>query len=358
MEVFGRYQLNEQLGHGGMGVVYRAFDTMLERIVALKLVAATYGDDPEMRERFLREARAAARLTHKNIVTVYDLSEHEGRLYLAMEYLAGEDLQRRLARPDKMPLSRKLEVAIEICQGVEHAHLHSIIHRDLKPANIFLTESGGVKLLDFGLARPVTSQLTQSHKLMGTPNYMAPEQIRGERADQRSDIFSLGVVLYEMFGGRKAFEGDSIASTLYKILEVVPEPLSNFDAELPPELCSIIDRAIAKSREDRYGQVSMLLGDLTALQPRSGGASSVTISPLAATLRGSRRRRGSRRAARLRSDRRRPWSPRQRLAAHARLLQPGSSPCWPSRRLPAGSTRIERRHRLRRRLRKRPRHRR
>jgi serine/threonine-protein kinase len=236
MESFGRYQLHEQLGQGGMGVVYRAHDTVLERVVALKLVAASYVDDPEMRERFFREARAAAHLTHKNIVTVYDLGEHDGRPYLAMEYLAGEDLQRRLARPEKMPFSRRQEVALEICDGVEHAHAHGIIHRDLKPANIYLAENGGVKILDFGLARPVASQLTHSNMLMGTINYMAPEQVRAERADQRSDIFSLGVVLYELFGGQKAFEGDSVASTLYKILEDVPEPLPDLDSELPAAL--------------------------------------------------------------------------------------------------------------------------
>ncbi|HTL42962.1 MAG TPA: protein kinase [Vicinamibacterales bacterium] len=262
MESFGRYELHEQLGHGGMGVVYRAHDTVLQRIVALKLVAASYVDDPEMRERFFREARAAAQLTHKNIVTVYDLGEHEGRPYLAMEYLAGEDLQRRLSRPEKMPLARRLEVATEFCQGVEHAHEHGIVHRDLKPANIFLADNGGVKILDFGLARPMASQLTQSNMLMGTINYMAPEQVRGERADQRSDIFSLGVVLYELFGGRRAFEGDSVASTLYKILQDVPEPLSSVDAEIPPSLAQVVERALAKNREERYQNVAAVVSDL------------------------------------------------------------------------------------------------
>jgi eukaryotic-like serine/threonine-protein kinase len=286
MESFGRYQLHEQLGHGGMGVVYRAHDTVLQRIVALKLVAASYVDDPEMRERFFREARAAAQLTHKNIVTVYDLGEHEGRPYLAMEYLAGEDLQRRLSRPDKIALSRRLDIALEFCQGVEHAHEHGIVHRDLKPANIFLSENGAVKILDFGLARPMSSQLTQSNMLMGTINYMAPEQVRGERADQRSDIFSLGVVLYELFGGRKAFEGDSVASTLYKILEDVPEPLSTLDAEVPEALSNIVERALAKRREDRYEHVGALLGQLREVahpSPLSVAGSQITLAP--ATIR-------------------------------------------------------------------------
>ena len=182
METFGRYQLQEKLGQGGMGVVYRAFDTVLHRIVALKLVLSPEDLDPEMRERFFREARAAGHLTHKNVVTVYDLGEHEGKPYLAMEFLQGEDLQRRLARPERMSLARRLDLASEICQGVEYAHSHGVIHRDIKPANIYITEDGGAKILDFGLARLITSQLTQSNMLMGTLNYMAPEQVRGERA--------------------------------------------------------------------------------------------------------------------------------------------------------------------------------
>jgi serine/threonine-protein kinase len=195
-----------------------------------------------------------------------------------MEYLAGEDLQRRLARPEKMPISRRIEIAIEICHGVEHAHAHGIVHRDLKPANIYLAENAGVKILDFGLARPMASQLTHSNMLMGTINYMAPEQVRAERADHRSDIFSLGVVLYELFGGRKAFDGDSVASTLYKILEQFPEPLPNLDPELPPSLWPIVERALAKNREERYQQVSALVGDLQELAHPS--SASVAVSPL------------------------------------------------------------------------------
>ena len=283
MESFGRYELHEQLGHGGMGIVYRAHDTVLQRVVALKLVGASYVDDPDMRERFFREARAAAQLTHKNIVTVYDLGEYEGRPYLAMEYLAGEDLQRRLSRPDKMSLARRMEIATEFCAGVEHAHEHGIVHRDLKPANIFLAENGAVKILDFGLARPMGSQLTQSNMLMGTINYMAPEQVRGERADQRSDIFSLGVVLYELFGGRRAFEGDSVASTLYKILEDVPQPLPSLDSEIPSSLWAVVERALAKNREDRYQHVSAVMGDLRQVAnpaPLSvSGSPAATVAP-------------------------------------------------------------------------------
>src|SRR4051812_3751849 len=278
MESFGGYELQDRLGQGGMGVVYRAFDTVLQRIVALKLVLTPEGLEPDMRERFFREARAAGHLTHKNIVTIYDLGEHEGKPYLAMEYLEGEDLQRRLARPERMSLTRRLDLANEICQGVEYAHSHGVIHRDIKPANIYITEDGGAKILDFGLARLITSQLTQSNMLMGTLNYMAPEQVRGERADQRSDIFSMGVVLYELFGGRKAFERDSVASTLFKILQDVPEPLWRLDPSLPRELAAIIDRSMAKLRDERYAEMSALRLDLDMFRQRHQAAGPITPS--------------------------------------------------------------------------------
>jgi serine/threonine-protein kinase len=263
MQTIGRYELVEKLGQGGMGVVYRAFDPLLQRVVALKLIA-TLEADQELRERFFREARAAGQLSHKNIITIYDLGEHEGQPFLAMEYLEGQDLQQRMTSPAAMSLARKLELAIEICEGLEYAHLHGVIHRDIKPANIFITNGGIAKILDFGLARLITSELTNSNMMMGTLNYMAPEQVRGERADHRSDIFSAGVVLYEVLGGRRAFEGDSFGATLYKILEEVPVPLRELDENLPPELIAIVERAIEKPRETRYQHMGEMLRDLVA----------------------------------------------------------------------------------------------
>ena len=248
-----------------MGVVYRAHDTLLEREVALKIIGATIEGNTELRERFFREARAAGQLSHRNVITIHDLGEHEGQPYLAMEFLKGEDLQHRLTRPDPMTLTRKLEIAFEICEGLAYAHRRGLIHRDIKPANIFITDEGVVKILDFGLARMVTSELTASNMMLGTLNYMAPEQIRGERIDHRADIFSFGVVLYEILSGRKAFQGDSFATTLYKILQDVPEPLLNIDATLPYEVVMLVEKAIAKSRDDRYQDLSELSRDL-ALQ--------------------------------------------------------------------------------------------
>jgi len=245
-----------------MGVVYRAHDSLLEREVALKIISASIEGNPELRERFYREARAAGQLSHRNIITIHDLGEHDGQPYLAMEYLNGEDLQRRLSRPEPMSLARKLEIAADICDGLSYAHRRGLIHRDIKPANIFITDEGVVKLLDFGLARMVTSELTASNMMLGTLNYMAPEQVRGERTDHRSDIFSFGVVLYEILSGRKAFQGDSFATTLYKILQDVPEPLQNIDASLPYEVVRLVEKSIAKMKEERYQDLSDLGRDL------------------------------------------------------------------------------------------------
>ena len=245
-----------------MGVVYRARDTLLERVVALKVIGTTIDENPELRERFFREARAAGQLSHRHIITIHDLGEHEGSPYLAMEFLTGEDLHRKLARNVPMSLYRKLEIAAEMCDGLGYAHRRGVIHRDIKPANIFITDDGVVKILDFGLARMVSSELTGSNMVLGTLNYMSPEQVRGERTDHRADIFSLGVVLYELIGGKRAFEGDSFATTLYKILQDDPQPLLALDASLPHELVTMIDRAIAKSRDDRYQDLSELSRDL------------------------------------------------------------------------------------------------
>ena len=248
MHTIGRYQLLERLGQGGMGVVYRAHDTLLERTVAVKMISAPIDQNADLRERFFREARSAGQLSHRNIITIHDLGEHEGQPYLAMEFLEGHDLQERMVSPQKLSVRRKLDIAIDICEGLDYAHVHGVIHRDIKPANVFVTDGGMVKILDFGLARLVTSELTRSNMMMGTLNYMAPEQIRGERVDHRVDIFSAGVVLYELFGGKRAFEGDSFASTLYKILQESPTSLRELDPTLP-------DRADSDCRA-RAGQTS------------------------------------------------------------------------------------------------------
>jgi serine/threonine-protein kinase len=281
LQTIGRYQVVEKLGHGGMGTVYKAFDPLLTRVVAVKVISTHLDNEEHHRERFFREARAAAHLSHRNIITIHDLGEDAGVPFLAMEFLEGRDLERRMKSPEGMSLTRKLEIALDTCDGLAHAHSFNIIHRDIKPANIFITDTGEVKLLDFGLARLVTSELTRSNVMVGTINYMAPEQVRAEKVDHRADIFSLGVVFYELLGGRKPFDGDSFASTMYKILSEAPEPLDAIDPNLPPQLAGIIDRAMAKAREDRYQHVSDLRHDLEAVWAAVKGSGS------RATLRGT-----------------------------------------------------------------------
>jgi serine/threonine protein kinase/tetratricopeptide (TPR) repeat protein len=281
----GRYEITERLGQGGMGTVYKAFDPLLTRVVAVKVISAQLDSQPEQRERFFREARAAAQLSHRNIVTIFDLGEQDGVPFLAMQYLEGRDLEQRMREAEGMLLSRKLEVALMVCEGLAHAHACGVIHRDVKPANIFLTDDGQAKILDFGLARLVTSELTRSNMMVGTVNYMAPEQLRGEKSDHRADIFSFGVVLYELICGKKPFQADSFASTMYKILNEMPEALDHIDPTLPPSLTAIVDRAIAKAREDRYPHMTDLLRDLEVAYEPLRGSDRRVISQLDAVLR-------------------------------------------------------------------------
>ena len=260
-----------------MGVVYKAYDTLLEREVALKIIGTSLEENPEQRERFFREARAAGQLSHRNIITIHDLGEHDGQPYLAMEFLSGQDLQQRLTRGEPMTLRRKLEVAAEAAEGLGYAHRRGVIHRDVKPANIFITDDGLVKVLDFGLARMTSSEMTRSNMMLGTVNYMAPEQVRGERADHRADIFSFGVVLYEMLSGRKAFQGDSFATTMYKILQETPEPLPSIDPTLSPEIGWLVDKALAKARDERYQDLADLSRDLAIIRQHLSGGEAITM---------------------------------------------------------------------------------
>ena len=271
MKSVGRYEIIEKLGQGGMGTVYKAFDPLLTRVVAIKVISGQLDTQPEHRERFFREARAAAQLSHRNIITIHDLGEHEGAPFLAMEYLEGRDLDRRLRDREPMSLAQKLELALSIAEGICHAHACGVVHRDIKPANVFVTNDGAVKILDFGLARLVSSDMTRSGLMVGTVNYMAPEQLRGEKSDHRADIFAYGVLLYELLAGKRPFQGDTAASTMYKILHESPEPLGLVDPLLTAPLTTLVERAIAKAREDRYQHMTDLLRDLdAAYEPLSG----------------------------------------------------------------------------------------
>src|SRR5262244_222740 len=262
----GPYEIESALGAGGMGEVYRARDTRLERLVAIKVLPSHLAN-AEAKQRFDREARSISALNHPNICTLYDVGQQDGTSYLVMECLEGESLAERL-RNGPLPLSQVLKYGIDICEGLEKAHRSGVVHRDLKPANVMLTKTGA-KLMDFGLAKPVASvnppssgltatlaanvgPLTSQGTIVGTFQYMSPEQVEGREADVRSDIFSLGAVLYEMIAGRRAFEGKTTASTIAAIMAAEPQPVSTVQPMTPSDLDHIIRTCLAKDPEERW----------------------------------------------------------------------------------------------------------
>src|SRR5688572_981511 len=248
----GKYEIVSRIGQGAMGEVYKAHDPVLNRFVAIKTMTAVLTADDELVERFRREAQSAARLNHVNIVTVYDFGQEQGRFYMAMELLEGVDLKEVIGTRGLNDLWDKLDVMEQVADGLAFAHGQGVVHRDLKPANIRVLPSGRVKVMDFGLARMNTSEMTRAGMVMGTPNYMSPEQVRGERADARSDVFSLGAVFYELLAGRKAFQADSMHSILFKVLEEQPEPVERLVPELPPRFVRLIERALDKDPVRRF----------------------------------------------------------------------------------------------------------
>ena len=260
------YKILSELGRGGMGIVYKAQDTKLERPVALKFLAAHAIEDPEHKARFVREAKAAARLDHQNICPVYEIDEADGQTFLAMAYLEGQTLKAKIAeRPLK--LDDALDIAVQTAQGLQAAHENEVVHRDIKPANLMLTEQGQVKIMDFGLAQLADrSQLTRTTTMLGTPAYMSPEQAQRRPTDRRTDIWSLGVVIYEMVTGRLPFEGERQEAVLYAIANEEPERITALRAGLPMELDRIVAKALAKQPDERYPHVDDLLVDLRALQ--------------------------------------------------------------------------------------------
>jgi eukaryotic-like serine/threonine-protein kinase len=259
----GKYTIIERIGRGGMGYVYRAVDPLLKRDVALKTMLKDVSDDPDLRSRFMREAQSAGGLRHPNIVTIYDLGEDEqGCPFIAMEFLTGTDLEQIIKNKVDILLPKKLDIIIQTCMGLGYAHNNGIVHRDIKPANIRLLDNGEVKIMDFGIAKITASQFTKTGMVMGTPHYMAPEQIRGEKVDRRADIFSVGVVLYELLTYRKPFPGDNPTTVLFKIIHSEPEPLTDPQFVPPLGLDEIVQKALAKKPEDRYQDCEAVADDL------------------------------------------------------------------------------------------------
>jgi serine/threonine protein kinase len=261
-ERIGKYRVVEPIGRGGMGSVYKAHDPFLDRMVAIKVMVEEADVGTEARQRFLREAQSAARLNHPNIITVYELGEDRGQTFIVMELLEGEPLSRVITRIPPLPFRRKLDLMRQICDGLAFAHRRGVVHRDIKPANIFVLQNGHVKILDFGIARVGTSELTRTGLLMGTPNYMSPEQARGRRSDTRSDIFSVGVVFYELLTGRKPFVGEDYFETLEKVRSEEPPPLAQAAPGVPAALIRVVQQALAKEPAARYQTLEDLKVDL------------------------------------------------------------------------------------------------
>jgi serine/threonine protein kinase len=271
-ERFGRYEILAELGRGAMGVVYRARDPKINRVVAVKTVSLA-GQPPEAeveyRERFIREAEAAGRLSHPGIVTIYDVGEEpETRApYIVMEFVKGPSLERLLSEQGHtLPLEQALQLTLELAEALDCAHGQGVVHRDLKPANILITEDGRAKIADFGIAKLNLANLTLGGRTLGTPAYMSPEQLNGDEVDGRSDLFSLGVILYTVLTGYRPFQGNSAMTVSFKVVNKEPVPASVLDTDLPPGLDYIISRAMAKDPAQRYQRGMEMVLDIQELR--------------------------------------------------------------------------------------------
>jgi serine/threonine-protein kinase len=259
-----RYELEELVGHGGMSSVYRAHDSLLERYVALKVLHEQYSEDDDFVERFKREARSVAQLQHPSIVTVIDRGEQGGRQYIVFEYVEGENLKELVVRKGRLEVREALEIAIEVARALGFAHEHGIVHRDVKPQNVLLNGDGRPKVTDFGIARSLDMDqgVTQTGTVLGTSNYIAPEQASGKRVDQHSDIYSLGVVLYEMLTGEVPFPGESFVAVALKHVNEPPPSVLDVRRDVPLRIAQAVDRALEKDPERRFATMDDFASEL------------------------------------------------------------------------------------------------
>jgi serine/threonine protein kinase/tetratricopeptide (TPR) repeat protein len=261
-KTISHYRILEKLGEGGMGIVYKAEDIKLDRLVALKFLPQHLTSDPVEKERFVNEAKAASALNHPNIATIYEIDEFEGQMFMAMEYVEGKTLKQSIGK-ESLPIKDFLDIGIQICEGLNMAHEKGIVHRDIKSANIMLTSRGQVKIMDFGLAKlKGTKEGTDTRSTLGTAAYMSPEQAQGEEVDQRSDIFSAGVVLYELLVGQLPFGGEHQAAIVYSILSEEPQSVVRFNNQVSARLEDMVFKALAKDKGERYQHIDDLLADL------------------------------------------------------------------------------------------------
>jgi serine/threonine-protein kinase len=263
--IANRYDLEELVGSGGMSSVYRARDRLLERNVALKILHEQYTTDDEFVERFKREARTVAQLSHPNIVTVIDRGEDDGRQFIVFEYIDGENLKELLGRSGRLPIRDALELALQVARGLAFAHRHGLVHRDVKPQNVLLNGDGRAKVTDFGIARSLdVDGVTQTGTVLGTSNYIAPEQASGKRVDHETDVYSLGVVLYELIAGEVPFPGDNFVAVAMKHVNEPPPSLHDVRRDVPERVAAAVDRALAKDPSDRFPSMDAFAAELEA----------------------------------------------------------------------------------------------
>ncbi len=280
---YGKYEVVRKIGQGGFGVVYEGRDPFIKRRVAIKTCSA---EDEDMRRRFFREAEIVGTLQHRHIVTVFDLGQQDGVPYLVQEYLTGEDLAHKIKRRDLIDDYTKLSYLVQVAEGLEYAHAQGVVHRDIKPANIRILEDGSVKIMDFGIAKLASAetQLTHTGMAMGTAGYLPPEQIRGEKVDLRADIFSYGVMSYELLAGQRPFVADNMSAVLFQIIGQEPAPLSSLWPQCPPALERLVRKSLAKNPSERYASFTPLLADLRPLREQvRGHAAPVAPAPEMAT---------------------------------------------------------------------------
>jgi serine/threonine protein kinase len=267
----GNYEIESLLGQGGMGVVYKARQVNLDRPVALKILPPTLSSDQSFVKRFKREARAVARLSHPNIIQIFDITEAKDLHFFSMEFVGGRTLDKVLEEKGKLEPDEAIRIISQAALALEHAHKNNIIHRDIKPSNIIIDRSGNVKVMDFGLARAADdrSKVTQSGTLIGTLGYMSPEQCRGEELDFRTDIYSLGVVLYEMLTGKAPFDAPNEVALIHKIISKIPQLISSHRSDIPISLISIVEKAMRKDPQIRYQNAKEFIDDLETAKTRA-----------------------------------------------------------------------------------------
>jgi len=284
----GKYDIVRELGRGAMGVVYEGVDPHIGRKVAIKTirfdVLTAPAEQQEAQQRFMREARSAGNLSHPSIVTIYEVGEHDGLSFIAMEFIDGESLESMIAARRRLPLEGVIELIAQLGDALDYAHRNGVIHRDIKPANILVDREGRPRIVDFGIARIASSSLTQTATVLGTPSYMAPEQIAGQKIDHRVDLFALGAILYELLTFQRAFPGDNVTTVIYKIMNVTPPPPRDFDQSLSSGLDAVLGVALAKDPAGRYQSGRALAEDLRNYQQFEDGAAQATAQIMVAAV--------------------------------------------------------------------------